>query len=691
MKIERPNKAVSLLAVALVPVAGPAWPAAQPCAACEAVPSLDWTLDLSGGYISDDSFKFGDYTGLNSDGAVGIIDADAAYRDAEGVEWRVEARDLGLDSRSLELGVRRPGWIDVQLDYDALPHLLFEGVETPFDRPGGAAQMLPADWVHSATTAGMLALAENLRPADVRTDRETFGVGLIATPDSRWRYDLAVRLGEKKGTALGGSTFLFQDTILVQPVDLQTRIFEAGAAYTAPDWGARLGYYGSLLVNQDLSLSWDNPYALRPLQGARALEPENEFHQLQLSGNWRHGRVASLMANVALGRGYQDQKLLPFTTVVGRGGLLPRSSADAGVDTLQGTVRLVVNPVPRLRIQADWLRDDRDSETPVADWDYVITDVANGMARPNLAYDVSRERWRAEAEWRAGAGIRAAAGWSSQEMDRDYREVPETVEDGYWLRVVAPLASVGSVRLRWRSLSRDPRGASERPAFLVSENPLLARADVSKRDRTGLEATLGLQPAAWLDLALSGEKGRDDYDGTVVGLQRADYERLSADGTLRLGESAHLTAFVSREESDTVQGGSGSAPLGSWPADQDDETDLAGLNLDVTLVPDRLTANVAFTRVTTGSLITMGLDADTDSFPDLDTDLDRTEVSLRWTASRALRLRLAYTREDYAVDDWALDGVAVDTLPQVLSVGATRPDYDVNVVLLSFEYGVAGR
>ena len=64
--------------------------------------------------------------------------------------------------------------------------------------------------------------------------------------------------------------------------------------------------------------------------------------------------------------------------------------------------------------------------------------------------------------------------------------MPETVEEGYWLRVAAPLSPVGSLALRWHDATRDPRGASESPLFLVAENPLLARPDVSQRVRTGL-------------------------------------------------------------------------------------------------------------------------------------------------------------------------------------------------------------
>jgi hypothetical protein len=50
--------------------------------------------------VSDDSARFGDYTGLDEEGTYVNADADLVYRAEGGYAVSLEARNLGLDSRS---------------------------------------------------------------------------------------------------------------------------------------------------------------------------------------------------------------------------------------------------------------------------------------------------------------------------------------------------------------------------------------------------------------------------------------------------------------------------------------------------------------------------------------------------------------------------------------------------------------
>ncbi|MDH3527816.1 MAG: MtrB/PioB family outer membrane beta-barrel protein, partial [Gammaproteobacteria bacterium] len=72
--------------------------------------------------------------------------------------------------------------------------------------------------------------------------------------------------------------------------------------------------------------------------------------------------------------------------------------------------------------------------------------------------------------------------------------------------------------------------------------------------------------------------------------------------------------------------------------------------------------------------------------PDLDTELDTIKLYATYRLKDDMSLHAAYWHERYDSDDWALDGVAPDTVGNVLSLGETSPSYNVNAVALSLRY-----
>lgn len=60
-------------------------------------------IEFGAGYVSDDSFRFGKYNGLEEDGAFGVLNLDINGRNAwdsgDARYWSLEATDLGLSSR----------------------------------------------------------------------------------------------------------------------------------------------------------------------------------------------------------------------------------------------------------------------------------------------------------------------------------------------------------------------------------------------------------------------------------------------------------------------------------------------------------------------------------------------------------------------------------------------------------------
>jgi hypothetical protein len=61
-------------------------------------------------------------------------------------------------------------------------------------------------------------------------------------------------------------------------------------------------------------------------------------------------------------------------------------------------------------------------------------------------------------------------------------------------------------------------------------------------------------------------------------------------------------------------------------------------------------------------------------------------LGLTYPASDKLSFRLDYIYENFRSNDWALDGVGVDTIPNLLSFGADAWNYTASVVYFSARY-----
>ena len=207
----RATMSVQLAGVALL-VGGTTWAAERPanwqCAKCPFPEGAKLQTTAGGGYQSDDSFKFGDYTGLDEDGAFLIADFTADYFGDKAWRWSAEGKDLGLDSRRFSLEGGRQGLLQVRFGYEELPRHLFETASTIYPTPGSSNLQLPAGWVRAPSTAGMTELSSSLRGMDVEWDRESWNTGFSFVQSKRFSYDVDYRHLERDGKQLRGGSFL---------------------------------------------------------------------------------------------------------------------------------------------------------------------------------------------------------------------------------------------------------------------------------------------------------------------------------------------------------------------------------------------------------------------------------------------------------------------------------------------------
>ena len=196
---------------ALVALAGLV--AVLPAAALPPEENQSW-IELGAWVNSDDSYKFGDFTGLEEKGISLLANFDISRRavwDSGDVRWwRAQGQNLGLDSRWARGDFGYQGLFDVWFEYEEIPKFQTDSAITVFQGRGTDRLTLRPSWVASSTTAGFSALAENERDLDIEHMRRDVraGFGLDLPADLEWvgDYEYETKKGRKVVAALIGNT-----------------------------------------------------------------------------------------------------------------------------------------------------------------------------------------------------------------------------------------------------------------------------------------------------------------------------------------------------------------------------------------------------------------------------------------------------------------------------------------------------
>ena len=287
------------------------------CELC--APSHGWELDIEvgAGYVNDDEFRFGDYTGLDDDGLYGIGRVFGRYWSEDAHFLRLEGYRLGQDSRALFLKGGKQSLYELRASYQGLPRRSYDDTVTPFSGTSSDQRTLPSTWVRAPSTQGMTELNNSLQKVKIKQDWDIYGAGLTFTPKSHWVFDVDVQRTDRDGRDIYAGSFFIGAAEFTRPINYTTDSLETSVGYHADRWQVSLAYNGSFFDNQNSSLSWDNPYSPQAPgadTGQLALAPDNDAHQVTLAGSWLLPASTMVNGQISLGRMRQDQRLLPYTT-----------------------------------------------------------------------------------------------------------------------------------------------------------------------------------------------------------------------------------------------------------------------------------------------------------------------------------------------------------------------------------------
>lgn len=664
---------------------------------------LTGSAELGAAYASSDAIRFGRYSGIDEQSFYLLGNLDVSAR-SPGTDYaRLVLQDAGLDSRSIQFNWGAQSTYDAYLSYRQLPSLLYDG-KSVFKGVGTSSLTLPSTWFASTpppidTTADMDQLAQSLHDVRIGTERKRLGVGTEFRLKTPWTFGIDFHTETKEGLqdiggAIGNSPGNSRVALLPAPVQFTDHRLDLSLAYAKQNGQVDVKYHSSIFRNEIKSLGWESPFTANgPLgaEGNLALAPDNQFHQVSLSGAYLLALNTRLRGSYSFGVMLQDDNFLPFTVNPGVPvSPLPRNDLDGKVYLKTGLASLSSRPFRRFSVNATYRLHERDNRTPSDTYNYVMGDSNPDPLRPAVAinepYSYKKNLLKLDAKYKLHRKAGISVGYDNEKVDRSPSEVKETKEKRYRAKLKLRPTDKAQIALLAGTSTRD--GSDYRT--ITGENPLLRKYHIADRDKDTAGISLSYQPWERIDVNVTADFSDEDYTGSAVGLTSAKRATYTLDSTIQLSNDLSGYAFYSREQVESDQAGSETPNDPDWFTEATDTTDSAGLGfkyaniwrrLDVgaDYIYSRTKGEIDFTALP-GSLTTIV------PFPDLSTDVHSMKLYVDYHLKKRVKLRFSYLYENYSSDDWSLDGFDPDTLRNVISLGEESPDYHENVFGLSFLY-----
>ena len=387
------------------------------------------SVEVGIGDVTDGSYKFGEYNGLQNSGQFGVGSFDlrggGSYDSSDATRWRINATNLGLDTRNATAEYGEQGRYRVTLGFDEIRHNITDSYSTPYRGVGTDVLGLPSSWLvpivpllsatapnarglsdavatSSALVRGVLTPPSGAKLAASNTlmaaDLPLFGQANLHTTRSRYdggasylitpKWEFAIKAGheDKEGAKPMGSITATTggdiSTILADPIDQSTDQISATLGYHAKSEFVQFVYNGSIFHNNIPSLTWTN-WAQPATTMTMSSAPNNESHQLAVTAGKDLTRTTRLVLNAAYTRNTRDGSFLTDASTP----LVP--NLDGLVVTKAFNLKLTNRPRRDLDLSLGYKFDERDNQTPVRTFAFYDANVAASATPINSAFSAA--------------------------------------------------------------------------------------------------------------------------------------------------------------------------------------------------------------------------------------------------------------------------------------------------------------
>ncbi len=415
----------------------------------------DNVVEAGVAYSDEDSFKFGEFTGMRKSEAYFIGNANLRMRPGnDGTYLNAFATNIGLPSYDLGGEYGRQGNWGINASWQQINRYQFDDTKFIHDGLGSNQLTLPAGFAGLAGQPPTQAAAVEpfLREYDVKQERGILKVGGKATLGSGFDFTISFRQDDRDGSklvgaAMGNTGGNPRAVIVPYGLNDRTQQIEAALHWSSKDAQATLSYWYSKYDNSNSSFTWQNPYnIISGWVGASGFPtgygrigamPSNDFQQIQLTGGWNVTPTTRLNGLVSYSLAKQNDAFLPYTintadqtpgTSLSVPNALPRSSLDGEIQNTTVDLSLFSRPMPKVTVKASYRYQDRKNNTPEDVYAYVGGDTTNQdpvvndsinstRIRRNLPPGTKENRFKLDGDYALGRGAILRGWYQYQKID----------------------------------------------------------------------------------------------------------------------------------------------------------------------------------------------------------------------------------------------------------------------------------
>ena len=556
------------LALAVCAAFAPVQAQAEDDAASAAQTTISVGLGAVDGSNADRAL-FRQYNGLRDESAVGMLDIDYSLRKPETSSWvQFTGSNLLGDTRELGLVWKNPGSWKFTADYGELVHYDPNTVHTGLL---GAGSTTPQVAVVPQGTGAEL---------DLKTKRTSLGLGFTKIISPRLQFAVDLKTEKKEGERLFGlgqicsplitgscNTALGSGVLMLpEPISANHSQVEARLSYALEKLRFSVGYYGSFYRNDNAALQPNlGGFAstTAPALNSLALAPDNQAHQLDLSGNYDF--TGTTHGSFKLGYAQATQN----ADFAGAGLAGPAGVANLGaqVNTTMAKIGITSRPIPKLSLLADLRYEDKDDQTPLANYN-IAGAGATAVSATNRDYSSKKIKGKLQASWQFTSDYRGTLGADYESIDRGAFTatssvsgfIPlrqETTETGVRAELRRRLTNdlSGAISIssskrdgsNWLQGSSSATGVTEVADPATSLSSAIFMPTLADRQRDKIKLFADWQPSEKLSLQFSAEEGKDKFSTpSAYGLHDTRMNQFSVDWGYALSDKWGLNGYVSR-------------------------------------------------------------------------------------------------------------------------------------------------